>query len=53
MTETTAVVFKAMRRELSNLLVKKIEDPFADSSLLSGMLVDSLGRLLDLEARCF
>lgn len=52
MTEKTAVVFKAMRRELNDLLVGKIEDPFADTGPLSGMLVTSLGRLLDIEARC-
>lgn len=51
MTESTAVAFKAMRRELSNLLVGKIEAPFADTGPLSGMLVACLGRLLDIEAR--
>lgn len=52
MNEKTAVAFKAMRRELNNLLVGKIEDPFADTGPLSDMLVACLGRLLDIEARC-
>lgn len=51
MTESTAVAFKAMRRELSNLLVRKIEAPFAPTGDLSAMLVSCLGRLLDIESR--
>eukprot|EP00752_Nemacystus_decipiens_P002894 g2693.t1 len=51
MTESTAVAFKAMRRELSNLLVRKIEAPFAPTGELSAMLVSCLGRLLDIESR--
>ncbi|CAM9576881.1 unnamed protein product [Ectocarpus sp. 4 AP-2014] len=51
MTESTAVAFKAMRRELSNLLVRKIEAPFTPTGELSNMLVSCLGRLLDIEAR--
>ncbi|CAN0410628.1 unnamed protein product [Ectocarpus sp. 12 AP-2014] len=50
MTESTAVAFKAMRRELSNLLVRKIEAPFTPTGELSNMLVSCLGRLLDIEA---
>lgn len=49
MKESTAVAFKAMRRELSNLLVRKIEAPVADTGPLSGMLVSCLGRLLKIE----
>lgn len=51
MTESTAVAFKAMRRELSNLLVRKIEEPRADTGPLSGMLVSCLVRLLEIESR--
>lgn len=51
MKESTAVVFKAMRRELSNLLVRKIEAPLADTGPLSSMLVACLARLLDIETR--
>ncbi|CAB1110716.1 unnamed protein product [Ectocarpus sp. CCAP 1310/34] len=51
MTESTAVAFKAMRRELSNLLVRKIEAPFTPTGELSNMLVSCLGRLMDIEAR--
>lgn len=51
MTESTAVAFKAMRRELSNLLVRKIEAPLAPTGELSSMLVSCLGRLLDIESR--
>lgn len=51
MTESTAVAFKAMRRELSNLLVRKIEAPFTPTGELSHMLVTCLGRLLDIEAQ--
>lgn len=47
------MAFKALRRELSNFLVGKIEDPSADAGPLSGSLVDSLGRLLGIEARYF
>ncbi|CAM9373143.1 unnamed protein product, partial [Choristocarpus tenellus] len=50
--EKTAVVFKAMRRELNNLLITKIEDPHADNSVLSGILVTCLMRLLEVETRC-
>ena len=51
MTESTAVAFKAMRRELSNLLVRKIEAPHEDTGPLSGSLVSCLGRLLEIESR--
>ena len=51
MTQSTAVAFKAMRRELSNLLVRKIEVPHEDTGRLSGMLVSCLGRLLEIESR--
>ncbi|CAM9784136.1 unnamed protein product [Discosporangium mesarthrocarpum] len=50
--EKTAVVFKAMRQELSNLLVAKIEDPHGDTGALPGMLVSCLVLLLNVESRC-
>ncbi|CAM9374393.1 unnamed protein product [Pylaiella littoralis] len=51
MEESTAVAFKAMRRELNKLLVRKIEAPFAPTGELSSMLAFCLGRLLDIESR--
>lgn len=40
-----------IRRELSNLLVRKIEAPSAPMEELSSMLGSCLGQLLDIESR--